>query len=107
MWFIFKGSAFKHVDSESVIKDNCQVICDDEVEYLYNDIQDYKDLMRQDLPPEHKWGEVEVQDMKGITLEELDIVEKLFDLHIDGFALRDATTQDKKGDQLKNMCHSG
>ena len=108
MWAIFKGSSYNNVVYESVIRNHRQLICDDEVDYLYNVMQDCKDLMRSEyLPPEHKWGWVEVQqalqNIKGVTLEELDRVEQLFDLCINVFGLRDVTKEDKKGGQLKNL----
>ena len=42
MWAIFKVSSFQNVDSESVIKDHRQVICENELEYLYNLIEEYR-----------------------------------------------------------------
>ena len=51
-----------------------------------------------ELPADHKWGGEEVQTalktMTGVTLEELDQVETIFDLHVDVFTLKD--NDDKK-----------
>ena len=99
MWRIFKASQFQPVSSDSIIKNHRQVFLDDDLNYLYEDILDYKDLMRE-LPPDHKWGGQEIQTalntMTGVTLKELDQVESLFDLHIDVFTLKDNENKNLK-----------
>ena len=101
MWRIFKASQFQPVSSDSIIKNHRQVFLDDDLDYLYQDILDYKDLMRE-LPADHKWGGEQIQTalntMTGVTLKELDQVEVLFNLHIDVFTLKDNTNKnvDKK-----------
>ena len=99
MWRIFKASQIQPVSSDSVIKDHRQVLLDDDLDYLYQDILDYTDLMRE-LPTDHKWGGEEVQtalnNMTGVTLEELDQVEVLFNLHMDVFTLKYNDDKTKK-----------
>ena len=56
MWAIFKGSSYNNVDYESVIRNHRQLICDNEVDYLYNVMQDCKDLMRSESPPRTQMG---------------------------------------------------
>ena len=99
MWLIFKASQIKNVQSDSVIKDHRQVIVENDLEYLYHEVLDYQDLLRE-LPPEHKWGGEEVQtalkNMTGVKIDELNKVQEIFDLHIDVFALRDLTSVEKR-----------
>ena len=103
MWRIFKASHIKPVSSDSVIKYHRQVYLEDDLDYLYQDILDYSDLMRE-LPPDHKWGGQEVQtalnNMTGVTLKELDQVEVFFNLHIDVFTLKD---NDEKVTKKRNQ----
>ena len=99
MWRIFKASQIQPVSSDSIIKNHRQVFLDDDLDYLYQDILDYKDLMRE-LPPDHKWGGEQIQSalntMTGVTLKELDQVESLFNLHIDVFTLKDNENKNLK-----------
>ena len=110
MWRIFKASNFLEVKSDSVIKDHRQVIVENDIDYLLNDIVDYKDLLNQQLPADNKWARLEIQnaikDMSGVLLEELQRVEEIFDLHIDVFGMREVTQNDKKRAQKKNCGHS-
>ena len=73
--------------SDSVIKDHRQVIIEDDLDYLLNDIVDYKDLLNEDLPADNQWAGPEIQNsihnMSGVLLEELNKVEQIFNLHID------------------------
>ena len=100
MWRIFKASNFLEVKSDSVIKDHRQVIVENDIDYLLNDIVDYKDLLNQQLPADNKWAAPEIQNaikhMSGVLLEELQRVEEIFDLHIDVFGMREVTQNDKK-----------
>ena len=70
-----------------------------DLDYLLNEIVDYKDLLNQQLPADNQWAAPLIQnvfhDMKGVTLEELKKVEEIFNLHIDVFALRELTGNDK------------
>ena len=109
MWRIFKASNFLEVKSDSVIKDHRQVIVENDIDYLLNDIVDYKDLLNQQLPADNKWGALEIQnaikDMSGVLLEELQRVEEIFDLHIDVFGIREVThTKDKKTGSNQKTC---
>ena len=98
MWLIFQASKFGNVKSDSVILDHRQVMVDNDIDYLYNEVLDYSDLLRE-LPPEHKWGGEQVQTalktMTGVHLEELKHVEDLFSLHIDVFGLKEVTKKTK------------
>ena len=93
MWRILKASNFIDVKSDSVIKDHRQVIIENDLDYLLNDIVDYKDLLNEDLPADNQWAAPEIQNsihnMSGVLLEELNKVEQIFYLHIDVFGLRD------------------
>ena len=60
MWLIFQASKYAEVKSDSVILDHRQVMLDNDIDYLYNEVFDYTDLLRE-LPPEHKFGGDEVQ----------------------------------------------
>ena len=97
MWRVFRASKHRKVKSDSVILDHRQVLLEDDIDYLYNDVLDYKYLMRE-LPPDHKWGVVEVQqsprDMKGVSLEELSEMETIFNIYIDVLAIKEL--QEKK-----------
>ena len=99
MWRIFKASQIKPVSSDSIIKYHRQVYLEDDLDYLYQDILDYKDLMRE-LPADHKWGAEQIQSalntMTGVTLKELDQVESLFNLHVDVFTLKDNDNKNLK-----------
>ena len=99
MWRIFKASQIQPVSSDSIIKNHRQVYLEDDLDYLYQDILDYKDLMRE-LPPDHKWGGEQIQSalntMTGVTLKELDQVESFFNLHIDVFTLTDNNEKQTK-----------
>ena len=104
MWRIFRASHFSEVKSDSIIKDHRQVIMDDDLDYVSTEIVDYNDLLNQQLPTDNQWAAANIQeaihDMRGVMLEELNKIENLFDLHIDVFALRDGTPDDKmKGTQ--------
>ena len=98
MWLIFKASQFSEVKSDSVILNHRQLLLENDITYLYEEVFDYKDLLRV-LPPEHKWGGEDVQTalktMTGIHLEELKHVEDLFSLHIDVFGLKEVTKKTK------------
>ena len=98
MWFIFKASQIKKVKSDSVILDHRQGLLEDDHDYLYNEVLDYTDLLREH-PPTHKWGRDEVQaslkTMTGVRIEEVQEVENLFDLHIDIFTLKDIEQKGK------------
>ena len=61
--------------------DHRQLVCENDLEYLLND----------------------VEDLSGVSLNKLDCVEKLFDLHIDVFSLKENTTEDKKK-RKQNTC---
>ena len=108
MWRILKASNFIEVKSDSVIKDHRQVIIEDDLDYLLNDIVDYKDLLNEDLPADNQWAAPEIQNsihnMSGVLLEELNKVEQIFDLHIDVFGLRDVTKNDKKTSSTQKSC---
>ena len=99
MWRIFRASHFSEVKSDSIIKDHRQVIVENDLDYILNDIVDYNDLLNQQLPADNQWATANIQeaihDMRGVMLEELNKIEKLFDLHIDVFGLRDVTSKDK------------
>ena len=104
MWRIFTASKFQEVKSDSVIQDHRQVIIEDDLDYILTEIVDYNDLLNQQLPPTNQWATPEIQnainDMRGVTMDELPKVEELFDLHIDIFGIRDGTPNDKmKGNQ--------
>ena len=79
---------------------------ENDITYLYEEVFDYKDLLRV-LPPEHKWGGEDVQTalntMTGVTIDDLKQVETLFDPHIDVFALIESTSTDKRKDQMKKL----
>ena len=49
-------------------------------------------------------GPQALHDMKGVTLEELDRVEQLFDILINVFGLRDVTKEDKKVGSTEKPC---
>ena len=107
MWLIFKASQFSEVKSDSVILNHRQLLLENDITYLYEEVFDYKDLLRV-LPPEHKWGGEDVQTalntMTGVTIDDLKQVETLFDLHIDVFALRESTSTDKKKGSTEKTC---
>ena len=113
MWLIFQASKYAEVKSDSVILDHRQVMLDNDIDYLYHEVFDYTDLLRE-LPPEHKFGGDEVQTalktMTGVPLEDLKQIETIFNLHIDVFGLKEIETADKskkKGTTQKKLCCSG
>ena len=107
MWLIFKASQSSEVKSDSVILNHRQLLFENDITYLYEEVFDYKDLLRV-LPPEHKWGGEDAQTalntMTGVTIDDLKQVETLFDLHIDVFALRESTSTDKKKGSNEKTC---
>ena len=103
MWLIFQASKYAEAKSDSVILDHRQVMLDNDIDYLYNEVFDYQDLLRE-LDPEHKFGGEEVQstlkNMTGVNLEEFKEVEDLFSAHIDVFGLKEIE-KNKRGKNKK------